>query len=92
MAHKGWIFALGAMVIASPVSAQPDSGPIEVNDRAVPTTPAPPGTPFTKYCMRVELTGHAMEPVRCWTRAEWAEQGIDVDREWAREGVRIIEA
>lgn len=89
MAHKVLTFALGVVVAASPVAAQPDAGPI---DRPLPQTAAPPGTPTTKYCMRVELTGHVMEPVRCWTREEWAEQGVDVDREWPREGVRIIEA
>ena len=92
MAHKGFALALAAVVAASPLSAQPDSGPIELNDQAPPAVVAPPGGPTTKYCMRVALTGHVMEPVRCWTRAEWADQGIDVDREWAREGVRIIEA
>lgn len=52
--------------------------------------PAPPGTPATRYCMRVTLTGNIIEPVRCWTRDEWAAQGVDVDREWAREGIRTI--
>lgn len=52
--------------------------------------PAPPGTATTKYCMRVVLTGNVVEPIRCWTRGEWADQGIDVDKEWAREGIRVI--
>ncbi|HVF36566.1 MAG TPA: hypothetical protein VNA29_01320 [Sphingomicrobium sp.] len=40
--------------------------------------------------MRIVLTGHLIEPVRCWTREEWAEQGVDVDKEWRREGLRVI--
>ena len=52
--------------------------------------PAPEGTATTRYCMRVTLTGNVIEPVRCWTRDEWAAQGVDVDREWAREGVRTL--
>lgn len=49
------------------------------------------GTADTKYCMRVEpVTGSRLERVRCWTRAKWAEQGVDVDRDWATEGVRTI--
>jgi hypothetical protein len=31
-----------------------------------------------------------LETVLCWTRAEWAEQGVDVDKDWATEGVAII--
>jgi len=52
--------------------------------------PAPAGTADTRYCMRVDLTGNVVAPVRCWTRDQWAEQGVDVDREWAREGIRVI--
>jgi hypothetical protein len=37
------------------------------------------------------VTGTLVERVRCWTRAQWAEQGVDVDKEWAREGVTVIE-
>ncbi len=51
---------------------------------------APAAGPDARYCMRVELTGNVVEPVRCWTREKWAEQGVDVDKEWAREGIRVI--
>ena len=52
---------------------------------------APAGTSETRYCMRVEaLTGSRIEAVRCWTRAEWAQQGVDIDQDWPREGVRTI--
>jgi len=56
----------------------------------VPPT-APPGTPNTRYCMRVEpQTGSRLESVECWTREEWAEGGVDVDKDWAKEGVRVL--
>ena len=59
--------------------------------QATDMTSAPPGTPQTKYCMHVEApTGSRIEPVRCWTREEWAEQGVDVDRDWAKEGVTTL--
>lgn len=52
---------------------------------------APGGTADTKYCMRVEtVTGSRLERVLCWTRQQWADNGVDVDRDWAREGVRTI--
>jgi hypothetical protein len=54
-------------------------------------TQAPPGTPDTRYCMRIEaVTGSRIEEVRCWTRAEWAENGVDVDKDWPEEGVRVL--
>ena len=82
MAHKALVVALCVIAAASPVSAsQPE--PSEA-------TAAPPGTPDTKYCMRVEpVTGSRLETVECWTREEWAEQGVDVDKDWAKEGVEV---
>ncbi len=83
MAHKELILALTIIVVASPVSAAGE-GP-------TPTTAAPAGTPQTKYCMHIEaITGSRLEEVKCWTREMWAEQGVDVDREWAKEGIRTI--
>jgi hypothetical protein len=53
---------------------------------------APAAGPEARYCLRVEpVTGTLVERVRCWTRAQWVEQGVDVDKEWAREGVTVIE-
>lgn len=84
MAHEGLAVALGlAIAAASPVSA--------TSQDAAPMTRAPEGTPATLYCMRIEaITGSRLEELKCWTRAEWAEHEVDVDREWAREGVRTI--
>ncbi len=82
MAYKEMIFALTVIVAASSVSAA--EGPF-------PATGAPPGTPQTKYCMHIEaITGSRLEEVKCWTRDMWAERDVDVDREWAKEGVRTI--
>ena len=56
-----------------------------------PATGAPAGGPQTLYCMHVDpITGSLVQTVQCWTREEWADQGVDVDREWARNGVRVI--
>lgn len=69
---------------ASPVSAQP-------RDRDA-MAGAPAAGPGARYCLRMEaVTGTLVERVRCWTREQWAEQGVDVDREWAREGVTVLE-
>ena len=83
MAHKEIALALGIIVATSSVSAT-------VQDPA-PTMGAPAGTPETRYCMRIEaITGSRIEELKCWTREEWAEQGVDVDVDWAKEGVRTI--
>jgi hypothetical protein len=54
-------------------------------------TLAPPGTPTTRYCLKVDpLPGSKIETVECMTREEWANLEIDVDAEWAANGVRVI--
>lgn len=83
MAHKALAVALGMIAAASPALAS--------NPPPARPWPSPADSPDTRYCMRIEpLTGSRIELLRCWTRAEWAEQGVDVDKDWAREGVRII--
>ncbi|HEU0098429.1 MAG TPA: hypothetical protein VFQ67_06590 [Allosphingosinicella sp.] len=85
MSHGKWAAACSLIALAaSPVLAQPAE-----RDG---TAGAPAAGPAARYCLRMEpVTGTLTERVRCWTREQWAEQGVDVDREWAREGVRIVE-
>ena len=83
MAYKASLLPLSILAAASPVSAT-------VQDPAQ-MSGAPQGTSETQYCMRVEaVTGTRIEEVKCWTRAEWADRGVDVDVDWAEEGVRTI--
>ena len=83
MAHKMKIVALGLFVAASSAAAA-SVGPAPM--------PSPADSPDSRYCLRVEaVTGTRLETVQCWTRAEWTELGVDVDEEWAEEGVRVIE-
>lgn len=83
MAHADLVLALTILVAASPTYA--------TGEDPTAAAVAPAGTPQTKYCMHIEaITGSRLEELKCWTRAEWAEQGVDVDREWAKEGVRTI--
>ena len=83
MAHKALVAAVGLIAAASPVSATRPEPPL--------LTTAATDSPDAKYCLRVEpVTGTRLEFVRCWTRQQWAEQDVDVDREWAEEGVAII--
>jgi hypothetical protein len=81
MAHKELAVALSVIAAASPAWA---------TSQPIPPA-APAASPTAKYCMRIEaVTGSRIETIRCWTREEWAEQGVDVDRDWAREGVQVI--
>ena len=81
MAHKLWVVAASLIVAAAPLSATGPASP----------GPSPSDTADTRYCLRVApVTGSLVETVRCWTRAQWADQDVDVDKEWAKEGVAII--
>lgn len=52
---------------------------------------APPAPESALYCLRIEaVTGTRLEEVKCLTRQQWAELEVDVDAEWAKEGVRVI--
>lgn len=85
MSHGKWAASFSLIAIAvSPALAQPAERD--------PMAGAPSAGPDARYCLRVEpVTGSRVERIRCWTRERWAGLGVDVDREWAREGVRVIE-
>ena len=78
MAYKGWIIAFGLIVAASPSSAA----------KHELLTGPPVADAQGKICLRVApVTGTMLETVQCWTREEWADQDVDVDKEWAENGV-----
>lgn len=83
MTRKEAFLALATILVTSPALAtQPEPRRMFA---------APAGSPETKYCLRVEaITGSRIERVSCWTREEWAVQGVDVDKEWAEEGVKVV--
>lgn len=82
MAHKELIMVLSVIAAASPVSAS--------SPEPIPAA-APAAGPDAQYCLRIEAsTGTILERVRCKTRDEWASLDVDVDKEWAREGVAIV--
>jgi hypothetical protein len=81
MAHKVMLTLLGA-IMATSAAAQPEMPPPSM---------APAGTPDTRYCLRVEpITGSRLETIQCRTREEWASLEVDVDQEWAENGVRVL--
>ena len=83
MALKELVVALGMIAAATPATAS-------IQEPAA-TMGAPEGTPDTLYCMRIEaIVGTRLEEVKCWTRQQWAENEVDVYKEWAKEGVAII--
>jgi hypothetical protein len=81
MAFRAFIVALSATIATSAAA------------NIQPATPsgAPPGSPTTRYCLRVDpVTGSRLETIQCRTREDWASLDIDVDQEWAENGVRVI--
>jgi hypothetical protein len=78
MAHKASTVSLA--IISAALASAP----------AVAQELAPPGNPDTRYCLRVEpITGSHIAGVACYTRAEWAEGNVDVDKAWAEDGVAV---
>jgi hypothetical protein len=83
MTHKGLIAAFSMLAAASPVSA---AFPI-----APGVGPAPVAPETARYCLRMEpITGTRIETIECRTRYEWAELDVNIDEEWAQNGVRIL--
>ena len=82
MAYKHLLIAaLATIAAAAPLSAR----------HSAPPGPSPTDDPGTRYCLKVEPnTGSRIETIRCETRFEWALLGVDIDKEWPREGVRVI--
>jgi hypothetical protein len=80
MALNGLVVAVSMIAAALP---SPTASP--------GTAGAPAGSPTTRYCLRVEpVTGSRIETIQCKTRDEWAQLELDVDQEWAQNGVRVI--
>lgn len=77
------LLVVATMIVTSPALA--------AGLQPTPATGAPAGGPQTLYCMHVDpVTGSLVQTIQCWTREEWADQGVDVDKEWAKNGVRVI--
>jgi hypothetical protein len=83
MAHHELVLAFGIIAALSPASAQsPDP---------MPAASAPTGDADALYCLKVgPITGTRLERVVCWTRQQWTDQDVDLDKEWADEGVAVI--
>jgi hypothetical protein len=83
MAYKIFVVALSMVVAAPPVAAAQHEPTREAG--------APAAAPDARYCLRVDpITGSRMETIRCETRDGWALLDVDVDQEWADNGVRVI--
>ena len=81
MAHGKLVLLLSVIAAATPALAAREDRP----------TAVPPGTADTRYCMKIYAsTGTLIEVTKCWTREEWTKQGVDVDKDWPKEGVRTI--
>ena len=88
MARKTLVIALSTIVAASPLSAaQPEPAqPEPALEAGAPAAPAD-----ARYCLWAgPITGTRLETIVCETREGWAQLEVDVDKEWAKEGVRVI--
>lgn len=82
MAYKELAVALGMIIISAPASA--------TKPEPAPTATVPEAGPGARYCLRVEpVTGSLIQSVMCRTREEWSALGVDLEREWPKEGVGV---
>lgn len=84
MAYRKLVVALSMIAAASPgLAGQPEPMREEMG--------APAASPGARYCLRMEpITGTRIVTIRCETREEWARLEVDLDKEWPKEGVRVI--
>ena len=83
MAYKEFVVAFSMIVATSSISAARPEPPRE---GGAPSAPAD-----ARYCLRVEpITGSRIETILCRTREQWAALEVDLDKEWPKEGVRVI--
>ena len=83
MAYKHLVVVFSMIAAASPLSATQPEPALE--------TGAPSAPADARYCLKVEpVTGSRIETIRCETRDGWAWLEVDLDKEWAKEGVRVI--
>jgi len=86
MAYKAALVALSMIAVASPVTASQPEPAVPGADEG-----APPGPADARYCLRVDpVIGSRIANVLCETREQWAMLEVDLDKEWAKEGVRVI--
>lgn len=82
MAYRSVVVALSAVFIVTPAMATADPD----------MSSAPEAGQGARYCLKVDaFTGSRIETIKCWTRDQWAEQGVDVDKAWAKDGVAVKE-
>jgi len=86
MAWKTILLASILVTGALPVSASQSEQSDDVTMSRAPD--APEGA---LYCLKMEpITGTRIGSVLCWTRQEWADNDIDLDKAWAEDGVEVI--
>lgn len=74
-----------AIAVAFSMISAVQAPPSSTAEQVAPAAPSQ-----ARYCLRVgPVTGSRMETIRCETRATWAAMEVDIDAEWATEGVRV---
>jgi len=79
MALKSLAIAFGMVLVASaPAAAGTNSKAEKVN--ASEQSGASKAEKETKYCIKETDTGTHLESKECRTKAEWAQEGIDIEQ------------
>ena len=79
---------LASILVAGAIPAAASQS--DPNDDVV-TARAPDAPEGALYCLKMEpITGTRIGSVLCWTRQEWTDNDIDLDKAWAEDGVEVI--
>ena len=81
MALKSLVIAFGAVLVASAPAAAGTNAKAEKVNAAEPTgTSKAAQASEKKYCIKERDTGSHLESKECRTKAEWAQEGIDIEQ------------
>ena len=84
-----WKNALLASILIA--GAVPAAATQSHHDDHTATLGAPDAPDGALYCLKMEpITGTRIGSILCWTRQEWADNEVDLDKAWAEDGIEVI--
>jgi len=79
MALKSLVIAFGAVLVAAAPAAAGNNAKAEKANASEPAGSSK-AAQETKYCIKETDTGTHLESKECRTKAEWAQEGIDIEQ------------
>jgi hypothetical protein len=80
MALKSLVIAFGAVLVAAAPAAAGTNSKAEKVNASEGTGASSKAAQQTKYCIKETDTGTHLESKECRTKAQWAQEGIDIEQ------------